>query len=251
MTRCVVLGCDPKLIGCVERFIFRQLFPGGFVDKVKPSSVIGLSTQSLQNLLKGKYDTLPRFDAGIHIRAQRATLEKNEAKNQTQFAVAKIRVYDAVFQQFEKALRKYFFAGNYTTFNSSTGIWPRIFLSCDDVEVRDAFVSFLQNISSNAGRFHMIYVNASEVQHTKHMIYQDNKVSQSLVDTAFDWYSLSLSNITFAWRVHYGKMASTFLQSASRVSSVKQTQRDHKILMLSRLGEWLPVVELNDSPASY
>ena len=240
------VGCDRRLPGCIERYAYRQLFPGGFLPDVKLSEVIGLSSSEYKDILRKPYESLPRFDAGVHIRAQTGTLEKKEKKNHTELSIAMETEYKAVFHHFEKALEKYFFINKPVRFNisniSSVKTRPRVYVSCDDVDIRDSFVASLLNRTAEIGQFIPIYVNASEVKHTKHMDYNSN-ISQVAADTAFDWYALSLSNACFGWRTKYTGIVSTFLQSASRVSIMKPTKNDFKATILLKGGKWHPTYE--------
>jgi hypothetical protein len=207
-----------------------------------PSNVPGLSPQLFDEMLKRPYDSLPRFDAGVHIRAQTQSLENKVKKNYTQIALD-MKHYMIVFEHFETALSRYFFVETPLRFNitesTETATWPRIFISCDDVEVRSAFVAYLMNRTSDIGQFTPIFVNTTDIKHMKHIDYGNTTIaSQGIVDTAFDWYALSLCNVCFAWRGKYSSVVSTFMQSASRVSMRKLSSHDFKSKVLHRDGKW-------------
>ena len=198
----------------------------------------------LQAILNAPYLLAPRFDAGIHIRAQRSVLERGASKNLTQFEI-EMANYRVVFGHFANEISRYLFEGTFPRFNVShsmiTGLWPRVFISCDDVDVRDNFVTYLRENSSNfVGQLQLSFVNASAIKLMGHL--QRDKKSpdfQVIVDTAFDWYSLSLSNACFGWRKKYSRMTSTFMQSASRVGLYRRTAKDFKSKILaSSTGYW-------------
>lgn len=78
-----ITGCHSKGLGCVEKYAFHQLLAGGFHRGVVPSNVVGISQEVVKRMLSDPYDSLPRFDAGVHIRAQTAHLEDKEKRNVT------------------------------------------------------------------------------------------------------------------------------------------------------------------------
>jgi hypothetical protein len=235
MLLCNVPGCDPRLIGCVERFAFQQLLRGGFNNDAIPSEVVGLLPHEVNNILREPYLSNPRFDAGIHIRAQTKTLENKASKNHTQFAL-NMAGYRVVFREMERALSHRFFVEEPVRFNltnaSVTGPWPRIFISCDDVEVRKAFMASLLNRTVDIGLFHPVFVNTSNIVHVKHVKFNSTAPDTGIVNTAFDWYALSLCQAIFAWRGGYSTIVSTFMQSATRVSMVKPKNADFKAKVL-------------------
>lgn len=197
-----------------------------------------MTAQLIDQFLNNPYHSLPRFDAGVHIRAQTNTLEAKMKKNHTQFTL-ELSNYQVVFKLFERELENYFFLHQPVRFNVSnatvTGHWPRIYISCDDVEVRDAFVESLLNRSVEVGQFIPIFVNASGIKHIKHIVFDSSRIpDQSIVNTAFDWYALSLSHVCFAWRKGFSPLVSTFMQSATRVSMTKPTNKDFKSKILHK-----------------
>jgi hypothetical protein len=216
------------------------LFPGGFARNAVPTAVLGMSVQSLHHMLTSPYSSLQRFDAGVHIRAQTNSLEHKVKKNSTQFSID-LHNYETVFHHFDRALFDYFFVEKPPRFNwthaEATGSWPRVFISCDDVDVRTAFIDYLSNhsVSTDRPQYVLVYVNTTDIKHVKNMKYDNiTAPEQGLVDTAFDWYSLSLSQVCFAWRSNYSPMVSTFMQSATRVSILKPTAKDFKSKILHR-----------------
>ena len=246
------LGCDPKLIGCIERFAFQQLFPGGFVGDIVPSDVSGLTSEVILALLRNPYHKSPHFDAGVHIRAQTSHLELGKKSTVVDSHFDQhMDSYLVTFQQFERALAQYFFLKAPIKFNTTnatrTGFWPRVFISCDDVSVRNAFVSFLSNRTGDIGHYIPVYMNTTDIRHMKHIAYGNTTtVSQNIVDTALEWYALSLSRAIFAWRANYSPMPSTFMQSASRVSMKKPTKQDFKSTILHKNGHWQPSFDYVD-----
>lgn len=215
-----------------------------------PSPVTGLSAQALGHMLTDPYHTIPRFDAAIHIRAQTLHFENNVAKNETAF-IEEIERHRILFKHFRDALSSHFFSGTPALFNithsTDSKLWPRVFISCDDADIRDALVAYLVNEASGQGRFLLVYVNSSHVSHTKHIQYDSGSTPQSTVDTAFDWYSLSLSDAIFAWRKGHTKIPSTFMQSASRVSMVMLSKENFKSKILDKNGRWTPPYEHLDN----
>lgn len=234
----------------MERFAFQQLFHGGFRRGAVPSAVVGMLPSEVNQVLTAPYLSIPRFDAGIHIRAQTRSLEFTEAKNHTQFALD-MEEYRVVFREFERALSHRFFSQPPVLFNvttsSLTGSWPRVFVSCDDADVRDAFVAGLMNRTAEMGRILPVFVNTSNIKHVKHVRFNDTQPEQGMVDTAFDWYALSLSEVIFAWRMRFTGIPSTFLQSATRVSMVKPTDKDFKAAVLNKRLKFAPLFEFVDS----
>mmetsp|Transcript_19252 Transcript_19252/g.32298 ORF Transcript_19252/g.32298 Transcript_19252/m.32298 type:complete len:352 (-) Transcript_19252:245-1300(-) len=244
-----ITGCHRRLHGCMERFAFQQLLHGGFRHGAIPSAVVGMLPSEVHQVLTAPYLSIPRFDAGIHIRAQTRWLEYNQAKNHTQFALD-MEGYRVVFRAFERALSHRFFSQTPVRFNvtnsSLTGSWPRIFVSCDDTDVRDAFVAWLKNRTADMGRILPVFVNASRIKHVKHISFDDATPQQGMVDTAFDWYALSLSEVVYAWRRGYTHIVSTFMQSATRVSMVKPTNKDFKATILRKDLKFVPDFEYVD-----
>lgn len=213
-----------------------------------------MSTQLLKAMLTKPYETLPHFAAGVHIRAQRNSLEhgsKSRTNINSTHIAHEMKEYSVLFQQFETVLSDYFFHKAPIRVNITnatlTGLWPQVFISCDDIDIRDAFVSVLSNRSSDKGQFALVYVNTTHIRHMKHIDYENTTApSQSIVNTAFDWYALSLSKVLFAWRNGYSPMPSTFMQSATRVSMLKRTKYDFKATILRSNGKWLPTFEYTD-----
>ena len=208
----------------------------------------------LQSIIRGPYHLAPRFDAGIHIRAQRSVLEKGNERNLTQLEI-ELSSYRVVFRYFAEELSRYFFEGSTPRFSITkslrTGIWPRLFISCDDVDVRNEFVAFLLNRTTEMGQFTFSYVNASEIKLMKHLKHDKKSPDfQVVVDTAFDWYCLSLSNACFGWRTGYSTTVSTFMRSASRVSILRPTESDFKSKVLVRKGKWEVPFDYIDNPKS-
>ena len=240
---CVTAGCNAEMMGCIERFAFQHLLHGGFTRNAIPSEVVGLLPEEVNKFLTAPYLSLPRFDAGVHLRAQTSQLEKNVARNHSQFALD-MKEYQTVFQVFERTLSHHFFVKHPVMFNVSnaalTGAWPRIFISCDDVDVRDAFVAVLLNRTDDIGRFIPVFVNASHIKHVKHISFEHSIPDQGLVNTAFDWYALSLSQVIYAWRLRYVSIVSTFMDSATRVSMVKPTAKDFKAAILHKNLKFIP-----------
>ena len=212
--------------------------------------MVGLPAHEFQQFLAAPYLSLPRFDAGVHLRAQTKTLEDKAVKNHTQFALD-MHHYHKIFQAFERTLSHRFFVQSPVLFNVTsaalTGAWPRIFISCDDVDVRDAFVRGLLNRSDSMGRFLPVFVNASSIKHIKHISFDDTTPDQGLVDTAFDWYALSLARVIFAWRTGFSSVVSTFMQSATSVSMVKPTNKDFKATILRKDYKFKPDFEFVDN----
>lgn len=250
--KCVekITGCHSKLIGCVERFAFQQLFHGGFRRGVIPSTVVGMLPSEVHQVLTAPYLSNPRFDASIHIRAQTKSLEHKAAKNHTQFSLD-MKQYRVVFREFERALSHRFFSQTPVRFNvtnsSLTGSWPRVFVSCDDADVRDAFIAVLMNRTADVGRILPVFVNTSNIKHVKHIRFDDILPEQDMVDTAFDWYALSLSEVVYAWRDGFTHIVSTFMQSATRVSMVKLTTKDFKATILRKNLKFVPDFEYVDN----
>ena len=243
---CIIPGCHPKSGGCIERFAFQQLLRGGFNNDAIPSEVVGLLPHEVNSILREPYMSNTRFDAGIHIRAQTKTLENKVSKNHTQFALD-MAGYHVVFREMERALSHRFFVEKPVRFNltnaSVTGRWPRIFISCDDVEVRNAFIASLLNRTVDIGLFHPVFVNTSDIKHVKHVAFNSISPDTGIVNTAFDWYALSLCQVAYAWRLRYSLVMSTFLLSATRVSMVKLTNKDFKATILHNNLKFRPAYE--------
>ena len=245
-------GCNVKLLGCLERFAYQSLLQG-FRHNVEPTAVSGLNHQEFEQILRSPhYSSLPRFDAGVHIRAQTKALEKFEAKNYTTFDINMKTQYRVVFQELEKALTSHLYSQPSAKFNISnsmvTGSWPRVYISCDDTDVRNAFISILLNRTFDSGKIIPVFVNTSQVKHTRYISFDSSSsVDQSLVDAAFDWYALSLCRGVFAWRVGYATLVSTFMLSATRVSMVKPTSKDFKAKVLHKNLEFVAPKEYIDN----
>ena len=231
-----ITGCDPSSVGCVERFAFRQLFPGGLRDGIYPSALIGGSDSEYESLIRSGYDQLKRFDGAVHIRAQLSHLEGHLSPNSTHMNSI-LGNYSRVFSSVHAKITSYYFTDNTTqswwrAVSSNVSEMPRIFVTCDDVTIKQALIESLQNRSEEEGMVQVVYLNSSAVMHTRHRN-ASTHLQQAYIDTAVDWYLLSLTNVAFTWRYKDSKMLSTFIQSALRVSLPRPPVGLSKIYILS------------------
>lgn len=243
--KCVsdLTGCAVSDVGCVERFAFHQLFPGGMSNGSIPSPLCGVNQSEFDNLLHSPYQNHTRFDGAVHIRAQLSHLERHYDANvsDVEESVAK---YIPTFEKINSKLSLYYFQDPITRdrwrkLSSNVTEWPRIFVTCDDVTIRGAFLKVLQNRTVDEGLIWPIFINSTAVVHSGKTDNLLNK-SQAYIDTAFDWYILSLTNTAFTWRTGGSRLISTFAQSALRVS-LKRPDAAMKAYLLDSSGKWIPV----------
>mmetsp|Transcript_8819 Transcript_8819/g.13201 ORF Transcript_8819/g.13201 Transcript_8819/m.13201 type:complete len:420 (+) Transcript_8819:140-1399(+) len=241
-----ITGCAFGSVGCVERYAYRQLFPGGLRQNVEPSEVHGLSEGEYKAFLTQPYDSVRRFDATIHIRAQMAHLETKNERATVDIADAVQYYATVIFPAFSDKLTDYFYKSPDTKdswralSNASLSDPPRVFISCDDVVLKTALVSLLHRRPVEYPII-PVYVNGSRIVHMKYhnTLKGTVTVDQSVVDTAFDWYAMSLGNVLFAYRKGATKMFSTFAQTAMRVSL--ENRKTGKIFMLTSHNKWRAV----------
>lgn len=234
-----ITKCDSRDVACMERFAFRQLFPGGFRNVTGFSGIVGLSSTEFNNILTSPYDSLQRIDAGIHIRAQLDHLEKNTAVN-LNISVAQLARENNLFSALSTKLTNYFYKDPHTrdywkSINEFTDGIPRVFIACDDVRTREKFIVHLSRRSKeDEGEILPIFVNSSEVFHSKD--YQ--KRSHGMVDPAFEWYLLSLCNVIFGWRGGARSPFSTFSWSASKVSMYNSKAHPKIYQLIDQRFKW-------------
>lgn len=210
--------CAHNDYSCLENFAFRQHFPGGFRNEsMLPESTVGLSVEDKQALVHPRTSATKTFHAGIHIRAQLSSLEKRN--NSATLTTADFNLYNnSIFPLFNDFLTKRFYSENIVS-NSSTGAGsydvlspPRVFVSVDDITLKQLLVTHLQSYRHPLQPVHVTYVNNSQpITHAKHMkrgVTDDeaerkkwfSPADREMVPTMFDWYGLSQAEFVLAYR---------------------------------------------------
>jgi hypothetical protein len=242
-----ITGCAHKDVGCVERFAFQRLVVGGMNNGSVPSPLVGVNQSEFDDLVHGPYLQQKRFDGAVHMRTQLSHLERHYEAN-ISAVESLIGEYVPIFEKINEMISSYYFKDPVTSKrwrqkSSNVTEWPRIFVTCDDVTIRAALLKALLNRTVRQGLVWPIYINSSKVIHTGKTDDLAHK-SQPYVDTAFDWYVMSLSNTAFAWRRKFSSAFSTFAQSALRVSLARPEPSTMKaFLLINKNGKikWIPI----------
>jgi hypothetical protein len=225
-------GCMIGDINCAEQYAFQQLIKGPFNTSLVPllyDRVKGIDVNILGAILNNPYIQLPRFDAAIHIRLQSKSLERNTHSTNSNISYFDSPTGELILNYYRDSLNTYLFS-NTTNWNNritnsytSNRTKPIIYVSVDDSKEKLILIEKMRNITFFHQPIDICYIhNNKHITHTKYWKHDDEKdeehLHNSILDTIYDWYSLSLSNIIYAYRhkVNNLDMTSTFALSASR-----------------------------------
>lgn len=110
-----------------------------------------------------------------------------------------------------------------------------VYLACDNEEVKDTFSVLLESHHEHHFDIRVMKVETKVVHHVKNKLIERTN-GEGLLDVVFDWYSLSLANMIFAWRKGGTGTISTFVQSAQRVSGTTERTSIHAPVGLGGIG---------------
>lgn len=235
-----ITGCaSGSDISCVSRYALQSWIRGPFANsfsELEMNRIHGVPPHIMHGLLTLPHAYAPRFDVGIHLRIQFTSFEnglsassevyKKEVKEWLEAPLA-LHLFDVFEKQLlvklEEAKNPLYVSQDYVdnkVRNLETDPYL-VFIAADNQEVKQAFIDYLHRDKSpviSLKHLFLMHTNAKEIVHIKN-IHNSKTVSfgEGILDLAFDWYSLSLSNVILNYRTG-GKLLSTFVHSASWTS---------------------------------
>lgn len=229
--RCVsrLSRCPPGDVGCSERFAFQHLAPGPFrsFSAAEESRLHGMPRDLLALLRTVPHAAIgpgQRISAAFHIRREFMHFENgsdvrdpsyiretHDWSNGTEASM----VYDAMAARLVSDMPLY------------TALRPPsapvlVYVTADNNHIKHALADRLRRAAAKSAPSVTVQVMLldSPLTHNsknRRVVINGSEQAHSLMDLAFDWYCLSLSNYIYGWRIK-GSGGSTFTGSAGRVS---------------------------------
>ena len=229
--RCVskLSRCPPGDVGCSERFAFQRLAPGPFrhFSSRDEGRLQGMPRELLQLIRTVPHAAIgieQRISAAFHIRREFMHFENgsdvrdpvylretHDWSNGTEASM----VYDAMAARLVADLPLY------------AALRPPsapvlVYVTADNNHIKHALAARLRSVAAASAPSVAVKVMLldSPLTHNskkRRVVINGSEQAHSLLDLAFDWYLLSLSNYLYGWRIKGGG-GSTFVGSAGRVS---------------------------------
>jgi hypothetical protein len=226
-------------ISCVSRYALQSWIRGPFVSSftdVEMQRIKGIPPYVMNGLLTLPHSYAPRMDVGIHLRIQFSSFEQGLSASSTAYK-KEVRDWleaplaDHIFKVFETELLQKLDEAKDPAVVSQDYVGNEVrdlekdpylvYVAADNQEVKEAFVDYLKSEKSPVSKvknLFLMFTDAKEIVHIKNI----NNVKtltagEGILDLAFDWYALSLSNVILNYRTG-GKLLSTFVHSAAWTS---------------------------------
>jgi len=236
----MITGCrNGGDISCISRYALQSWIRGPFASTfsdVEMSRIKGIPPYIMNGLLTLPHAYATRFDVGIHLRIQFTSFEKGlsatheayqkEVKDWLEAPLAEhiYKVFETqLLTKLEEAKDPDFVSQDYVgnevrDLNKDPYL---VFIASDNQEVKENFIEYLKSDKSPVSmmkNLYLIYTDAKEIVHIKN-IHNVKTITagEGIMDLAFDWYALSLSNVILNYRTG-GRLLSTFVHSASWTS---------------------------------
>lgn len=236
-----ITGCESGSdVSCVSRYALQSWMRGPFVNaftEMEKDRIKGVPPHVMHGLLTLPHSYAPRFDVSIHLRIQFRSFEDGLSASSPEYKAEVAKwlndsLATELFGVMEQKLRAQLNQSsdpNWIQLDDESSQANRdlttdpylVFVAADNQEVKEAFVEYLHSDAcpvSKIENLHIMYTDAKEIVHVKsiHNVKQLT-AGEGILDLAFDWYALSLSNVILNYRSG-GKLLSTFVHSAAWTS---------------------------------
>ncbi len=237
-----ITGCDLGDIPCADRHAYQRLVRGPFKTSLSADEekrIHGVPAHIKHAVLALPHAYAPRLDAAIHLRAQFHGFERladiadpEYAKEVSDWLNSSecSMVFESISNKLVESLTETRGQQNMTLADGPSFVY----LASDNEEIKEALATILENPNSTVP-IQVMRVKSRFIHHVKNLAGMKHATNnEGLLDLIFDWYTLTLANLIFAWRKGSTSMVSTFVHSAQRVSGT--TERTNTQVAVGRGG---------------